>query len=195
LQLEFNPKYVKAYRLIGYENRMLRNEDFNDDKKDAGEMGSGDTVTALYKIVPVGVESEYLKKIDNLKYQNEDELSSAAKTIEVLTIKLRYKSPYENTSKLMEKVIIDQHTAFDKTSGNFRFASAVAEFGLLLRQSEFKGLANYDQVIDLAKNAKTQDDEGYRAEFIKMVKPQNCLIKAWWRGKMIEFFVMSYEYS
>lgn len=177
LQLEFNPKFVKAYRLIGYENRMLRNEDFNDDKKDAGEMGSGHTVTALYEIVPVGVESAYLKNIDELKYQTENGLSSAAKSNEVLTVKLRYKSPDENKSKLMEKVITDQQTSFDKTSENFRFAAAVAEFGLILRQSEFKGMANYEQVIDLAKNAKGSDEEGYRAEFIKLVKTAKMLDK------------------
>lgn len=177
LQLEFNPKFVKAYRLIGYENRMLRNEDFNDDKKDAGEMGSGHTVTALYEIVPVGVESAYLKNIDELKYQTENGLSSAAKSDEVLTVKLRYKSPDENKSKLMEKVITDQQTSFDKTSENFRFAVAVAEFGLFLRQSEFKGMANYEQVINLAKNAKGSDEEGYRAEFIKLVKTAKMLDK------------------
>ncbi|WP_188769464.1 vWA domain-containing protein [Emticicia aquatilis] len=177
LQLEFNPKFVKAYRLIGYENRMLRNEDFNDDKKDAGEMGSGHTVTALYEIVPVGVESAYLKNIDELKYQTENGLSAAAKSNEVLTVKLRYKSPDENKSKLMEKVITDQQKSFDKTSENFRFAIAVAEFGLILRQSEFKGMANYEQVIDLAKNAKGADEEGYRAEFIKLVKTAKMLDK------------------
>jgi Ca-activated chloride channel homolog len=177
LQLEFNPKYVKAYRLIGYENRMLRNEDFNDDKKDAGEMGSGHTVTALYEIIPVGIESNYMKNIDKTKYQTEKELTLAANSNEILTVKLRYKSPDENKSKLMEKVIIDQHTAFDKTSENFRFAASVAEFGLILRQSEFKGLAHYDQVIDLAKNAKGSDEEGYRAEFIKLVKTAKLLDK------------------
>ncbi len=177
LQLEFNPTFVKAYRLIGYENRMLRNEDFNDDKKDAGEMGSGHTVTALYEIVPVGVESAYLKNIDQLKYQTENGLSAAAKSNEVLTVKLRYKSPDENKSKLMEKVITDQQTSFDKTSENFRFAAAVAEFGLLLRQSEFRGMASYEQVIDLSKNAKGSDEEGYRAEFIKLVKTAKMLDK------------------
>ncbi len=177
LQLEFNPAFVKAYRLIGYENRMLHNEDFNDDKKDAGEMGSGHTVTALYEIVPVGIESAYLKNIDQLKYQTENGLSVAAKSNEVLTVKLRYKSPDENKSRLMEKVITDQQKSFDKTSENFRFAVAVAEFGLILRQSEFKGMANYEQVIDLAKNAKGSDDEGYRAEFIKLVKTAKMLDK------------------
>jgi Ca-activated chloride channel homolog len=177
LQLDFNPKYIKAYRLIGYENRMLRNEDFNDDKKDAGEMGSGHTVTAFYEIIPVGVESKYLKKVDKSKYQEAKVLTKEANSNEILTVKLRYKSPVENTSKLMEKVIIDQHIAFDKTSENFRFAAAVAEFGLLLRQSEFSGEAHYEQVIDLAKKAKGVDEEGYRAEFIKLVKTAKLLDK------------------
>lgn len=177
LQLDFNPKYIKAYRLIGYENRMLRNEDFNDDKKDAGEMGSGHTVTALYEIIPVGVESKYLKKVDKTKYQEAKVLTKEANSNEILTVKLRYKSPVENTSKLMEKVIIDQHIVFDKTSENFRFAAAVAEFGLLLRQSEFSGEAHYEQVIDLAKKAKGVDEEGYRAEFIKLVKTAKLLDK------------------
>jgi Ca-activated chloride channel homolog len=156
---------------------MLRNEDFNDDKKDAGEMGSGHTVTALYEIVPVGVESEYLKSVDKSKYQTEKELTSTAKTNEILTVKLRYKSPDEGKSKLMEKAIIDHHTTFDKTSENFRFAASVAEFGLILRQSEFKGSANYEQVISLAKDAKGTDEEGYRAEFIKLVKTAKLLDK------------------
>jgi Ca-activated chloride channel homolog len=168
LQLEFNPKYVKSYRLIGYENRMLKNEDFNNDQKDAGEMGSGHSVTALYEIIPVGVNSTYLT--DKLKYQNEQSLSPAANSNELLTIKLRYKKPNENQSKLIEKAVIDTHKAFEQTSEDFRFASAVAEFGLLLRGSDFKGNANYNHIIETAKAAKGKDDEGYRAEFIKLVK-------------------------
>jgi Ca-activated chloride channel homolog len=168
LQLEFNPKYVKAYRLIGYENRMLKNEDFNNDQKDAGEMGSGHSVTALYEIIPMGVNSSYLT--DKLKYQNEQSLSPAANSNELLTIKLRYKKPQENKSKLIEKAVIDTQKAFDQTSEDFRFASAVAEYGLLLRSSDFKGNANYNHIIETAKAAKGKDDEGYRAEFIRLVK-------------------------
>lgn len=170
LQLEFNPRFVKAYRLIGYENRMLQNEDFNDDKKDAGDMGSGHTVTALYEIVPVGVESEYLKEIDKLKYQTEKDLSDAAKSDEMLTVKLRYKDPDAIKSKLLEKIISSKQSLFDNTSDDFRFAAAVAQFGLILRQSAFKGSANYGKVIELAKKAKGNDEEGYRAEFIQLVK-------------------------
>jgi Ca-activated chloride channel homolog len=175
LQLEFNPNYVKAYRLIGYENRLLQNEDFNNDKKDAGEMGSGHTVTAFYEIIPVGVKSQYLKSIDNLKYQKTEKIIAETFNNEILTVKLRYKSPNENTSKLMEKVIDDKQKYFNTSSENFRFAAAVAEFGLILRNSDYKGEANYDQLIKLAKNAKGQDDEGYRAEFIKMVKTAQLL--------------------
>ncbi|RYU93296.1 vWA domain-containing protein [Emticicia agri] len=175
LQLEFNPKYVKAYRLIGYENRRLNNEDFNDDKKDAGEMGSGHTVTAIYEIIPAGIESQYLGKVDPLKYQENKNLTHVGNSNEVLTIKLRYKLPDENTSKLIEQVVYDKHTTFDKTSDNFRLAASVAEFGLLLRQSNFKGNANYEHIIATAKSARGNDEEGYRAEFIKLVKMAQLL--------------------
>lgn len=175
LQLEFNPKYVKAYRLIGYENRRLNNEDFNDDKKDAGEMGSGHTVTAIYEIVPTGVESQYLGKIDSLKYQENKTLTNIGNSNEVLTIKLRYKLPDENTSKLIEQVVLDKHTSFEKTSDDFRLAASIAEFGLLLRQSNFKGNANYEHIIATARSAKGSDEEGYRAEFLKLVKMAQLL--------------------
>jgi Ca-activated chloride channel family protein len=177
LQLEFNPKYVKGYRLIGYENRMLKNEDFHDDKKDAGEMGSGHTVTAIYELIPAGVESDYLKKVDALKYQKPYESTATASNNEVLTIKLRYKKPDAENSILMQEIVKDQHTAFDKTSNNFRFSVAVAGFGLILRQSEFKGTANYDNIITLAKAAFGNDDEGYRAEFVRLVKTAKELDK------------------
>ncbi|WP_337043302.1 vWA domain-containing protein [Emticicia sp. 17c] len=175
LQLEFNPKYVKAYRLIGYENRKLKNEDFNNDKKDAGEMGSGHSVTAIYEIVPAGAESNYLTSTDPLKYQQPKKLTETAQTNEVLTIKLRYKLPDETTSKLIENVVLDKHTSFENTSDNFRMAASVAEFGLLLRQSEFKGKANFNHVIATARAAKGNDEEGYRAEFIKLVKMAQLL--------------------
>ncbi len=167
-QLDFNPKYVKAYRLIGYENRALKNEDFNNDQKDAGEIGSGHTVTALYEIVPVGVKSNYFDT-DKSKYQAEkqDVLSSSN---EVLTIKLRYKNPEEDKSKLIEKTVLDTHVAFDKSSENLRWAASVAELGLLLRKSDYKGTANYSHILAVAKAAKGNDEEGHRAEFIKIVK-------------------------
>ena len=180
LQLEFNPAFVKAYRLIGYENRMLQNEDFNDDKKDAGEMGSGHTVTALYEIVPTGVESQYLKTIDKLKYQKTEEKypSNLVKSEEVLTVKLRYKLPDGNKSQLMEKAVNNESIAFNHASENFIFAASVAEFGLILRDSEYKGLASFEHVIESAKKAKGLDDEGYRSEFIKLVKTAKLLQKS-----------------
>ena len=177
IQIEFNPKHVKAYRLIGYENRMLKNEEFNDDKKDAGEMGSGHTVTALYEIVPTGVESQYLANVDPLKYQKVEE-THATKSGEMLTLKVRYKLPNGDKSMLIEKPVMDTHTPIANTSDNFRFSAAVAEFGLLLRSSEFKGTSTYDHVMTLAKNALSGDSEGYRAEFLKLVKTAKLLGKA-----------------
>lgn len=170
LQLEFNPKFVKGYRLIGYENRILKNEEFHDDKKDAGEMGSGHTVTALYEIIPAGVESAYLSKVDELKYQKTTEPTSASQSDELVTIKLRYKQPDSETSRLFEVLVRDTHTPFTRTSDNFRFAVSVAEWGLLLRKSEFKGTATYAQVIQTAQSALAKDSEGYRSEFVRLVK-------------------------
>lgn len=180
LQLEFNPKFVFAYRLIGYENRMLRNEDFNDDKKDAGEMGSGHTVTAIYEIIPVGTRSQYLKSIDKLKYQktNEKPMEMVGNSDEVLTVKLRYKTPQGNKSELIEKAVKNETKSFENTSENFRFSASVAEFGLILRGSEFKGNASYDHVLETAKKAKGLDNEGYRSEFIKIAKIAKLLDKS-----------------
>lgn len=169
IQVEFNPAKVQAYRLIGYENRMLKDVDFNDDKKDAGELGAGHTVTALYEIIPVGVKSEYLKSVDDLKYQS-NQNTNAANNDELMTIKFRYKKPSEDTSKLMTHVLKDKSKKLEETSDNFRFSASVAEFGLLLRDSEFKGNANYNQIISLAKGAKGNDSEGYRVEFIRLVE-------------------------
>ncbi len=176
LQLEFNPTKVKGYRLIGYENRMLQDEDFNDDKKDAGELGSGHTVTAIYEIIPAGVDSEFLTKVDKLKYQKEKKIKTkAAKSAELLTIKLRYKEPEGTESKLIEKPVIDTNLELNQTSDNFRWSAAVAGFGMLLRDSEFKKDAKYDLVIDLAKKAKGLDANGYRAELIQMMEDMNAL--------------------
>lgn len=175
LQLEFNPKYVKAYRLIGYENRALANEDFKNDLKDAGEMGSGHTVTAIYEIIPAGVESAFLP--DKLKYQQLTNTVVGTNSNEVCTVKIRYKQPDEDKSVQMETVVKDTNNALDKTSENFRFSVAVAEFGLLLRSSDFKGSANYEQIENLAKNAIGRDSEGYRAEFLRLVKTAKLLDK------------------
>lgn len=171
LQLEFNPTKVNGYRLIGYENRMLKNEDFNDDKKDAGELGSGHTVTAIYEIIPAGVKSEFIASVDDLKYQQKNKVKkSASKSEELLTIKLRYKQPDGDKSKLIKKPVIDNNIKLKNTSDNFRWSAAVAAFGMLLRDSEFKKDANYELAIRLAKKAKGEDENGYRAELIRMMQ-------------------------
>jgi Ca-activated chloride channel family protein len=176
LQIEFNPAKVQGYRLIGYENRLLNKEDFKDDKKDAGDLGSGHVVTALYEIVPVGVESEFLKEVDGLKYQKTKNVKISGGQ-EVMNIKLRYKSPESEISKLIEHPVVDQHLPIDQTSENLRFAAAVAEFGMLLRNSEFKQNSSYQNVLTLAIKAKEQDEEGYRKEFIELVKKAAALQK------------------
>jgi Ca-activated chloride channel family protein len=137
IQVEFNPANVTAYRLIGYENRKLSNEDFNNDKKDAGELGSGHTVTALYEIIPKGVDS-YFKPIDDLKYQqNKPKIEKAAYGDELLTVKFRYKAPDEEVSQLIVKTVENTITALDKTSDNFRWSAAVATYGMLLKDSDY----------------------------------------------------------
>lgn len=169
LQIEFNPVATIAYRLIGYENRMMAKEDFNDDKKDAGELGAGHTVTALYEVIPVGVTDSFTKKVDDLKYQSYPGVSNNFSN-EVLTLKLRYKKPDEDSSRLIITTVADKQTQLENTSANFRFSAAVAEFGLLLRNSAFKQDADYEQVISLAKNAVGKDVNSYRSEFISLVR-------------------------
>lgn len=177
IQVEFNPAKVQAYRLIGYENRLLQAQDFNDDKKDAGELGAGHSVTALYEIIPVGVESDVkLPDVDELKYQeNGGDRSSPSneyQSDELMLVKLRYKNPNETTSKLISQPIIDRAVQLENASANFRFSAAVAGFGMLLRDSEYKGSLNFDEVLRLANLSKGEDKEGYRAEFIRLV--ENC---------------------
>lgn len=179
LQIEFNPAKVQGYRLIGYENRMLAKEDFNDDKKDAGELGSGHTVTALYEVIPAGVKSDFLKNVDSLKYQNNIQpLSKSSHTDEMMTVKFRYKAPDGDVSKLIEHPLKDNQFSITKTSDNFRFAASVAEFGMLLRNSEFKASSSFDNIIRMAKKAKGNDEEGYRSEFIRLVESAQLLAKA-----------------
>jgi Ca-activated chloride channel family protein len=168
LQIEFNPKYVQSYRLVGYENRMLQNEDFNNDKKDAGDMGAGHTVTALYEIIATGKESNQPLAVDPLKYQLPKQ--AAGNTSEVLTVKLRYKDPSSSTSQLITQVLRWKQQDITAAPEDFRMATAVADFGLLLRNSEHKGNATWDQVLKLAGNARGTDEEGYRAEFVQLVK-------------------------
>jgi Ca-activated chloride channel family protein len=177
LQVEFNPAKVQAYRLVGYENRMLKARDFNDDLKDAGEMGAGHTVTALYEIIPVGVKSSFSGNVDELKYQSEKRPAVSSNSKELLTVKLRYKKPDGNVSKLITQPVIDNMLSFQQTSENFRFSAAVAEFGMLLRQSAFKQNASFDHVISSAQNAIGKDNEGYRAEFVKLAKSAKLLAK------------------
>lgn len=174
IQVEFNPEKVAGYRLIGYEDRLLNKEDFNDDKKDAGELGSGHTVTALYEIIPAGVKSKYLKSVDPLKYQQE-KISNESASNEILTVKFRYKKPTEETSQLIVHPLMDTEESFDKTSGNFRFAAAVADFSMLLRNSEFKGESTFEQVLHIANNSLGNDEEGYRKEFVSLVKKARTL--------------------
>lgn len=167
LQLEFNPHKIASYKLIGYENRLLNEEDFNDDTKDAGELGAGHTVTALYEVVLKG--SGNVPSVDPLRYQ-EAKQSEKASSKELLTVKFRYKKPEEDQSNLIVNHLMDKQVALSKTSNNFRFSAAVAEFGMLLRNSKYKANASYQQVIRLAKNSKGKDDNGYRAEFIRLVE-------------------------
>ena len=169
LQVEFNPAKVKAYRLIGYENRALKNEDFNNDKKDAGDLGSGHTVTALYEIIPHGVESEFYK-VDELKYQKPVILPGANSSEELVTIKFRYKAPQGSKSKLIVQPLKDDHRSLARASENFNWSAAVAAFGMLLRDSEYTNGYSFDQVIQLAESSRGQDKDGYRAEFISLVK-------------------------
>lgn len=170
LQVEFNPKFVNAYRLVGYESRLLDNEDFNDDSKDAGELGAGHTVTAFYEIVPVGVKMP-VGQVDKLKYQEQKEESAPRLTDsnDLLTVKLRYKNTNADVSQKMEvPVLANAPTA--TPSDDFNFALAVAMFGQLLKDSEFKGDATYDKVIDLAGKNLSNDANGYRHEFVRLVE-------------------------
>jgi Ca-activated chloride channel homolog len=177
LQLEFNPLKVKAYRLVGYESRLLKNEDFNNDKKDAGELGSGHTVTAFYEIIPAG-SSEHVPGVDELKYQKTTINPAAATTGEILTVKLRYKQPKQEVSKLLSAPLNGPVKPFETASENTRFATAVAEWGLLMRKSEFKDKASFDQVLDIARTAKGEDKEGYRSEFIRLVETSKQMVKS-----------------
>jgi len=169
IQVEFNPANVSAYRLIGYENRKLNNEDFNDDKKDAGEMGAGHVVTALYEIVPVGVELK--GKIDSLKYQTQTlEVKPIAFSDEVATLKLRYKLPEAEVSSLMTQTIKVSDRKKEMQSDNLKWSASMAQFGMLLRNSEYKGNTTYESTISLAQTAVGSDSEGYRRECVQLMK-------------------------
>jgi Ca-activated chloride channel family protein len=173
IQVEFNPAKVAAYRLIGYENRLLANEDFNDDRKDAGDVGSGHTVTALYEIIPVGVESPVtVTDVDPLRYQDAAAPARSSDSPELLFVKLRYKDPDGDTSRLMEVPVRD---ADARPSVDFRFASAVAAWGMLLRESEYCGTFGLAQVASLARESLGRDEGGYRGEFLRLVETAQSL--------------------
>ena len=167
IQVEFNPAEVTAYRLIGYENRILAAEDFNDDTKDAGEIGAGHTVTALFEIVPVGVAID-LPGVDDLKYQRSRNRRGASD--EMLTLKLRYKQPDGDTSKLLTFPVTDDGHGYVAASDDFKFAASVAAYGMLLRDSPHKGTASFDGVIELAGEGLGEDSHGYRAQFIELAR-------------------------
>ena len=171
-QLEFNPAEVEKYRLIGYENRLLNEEDFEDDTKDAGEIGAGHTVTALYEIIPKAPKKELDQ---NLKYQDVKLNEYAKKSKDLVTLKLRYKQPGTSKSKLLEQEVKARPLVINSTSNNFRFSAAVAGFGMLLRDSEHKGNITWDKVTLLAKLARGEDELGYRGEFIRLVNSAKLL--------------------
>jgi Ca-activated chloride channel family protein len=160
--------------LVGYEDRLLAKEDFNNDKKDAGDMGSGHTVTAFYEIVPAGVKDDYSQSVDPLKYQKTNAVT-ANNSDEMMTIKFRYKQPGSDQSKMSLVTVADKPESFNSTSADFRFASAVAEFGMLLRHSSFKQKSDFDQAISIAKAAKGKDDDGYRSEFVRLAESAKSL--------------------
>ena len=171
IQVEFNPEVVGSYRLIGYEKRVLANADFNDDTKDAGEIGAGHTVTALYEVVPAGAEMRPV--VDGLKYQPVPKVEPRRPgngNKEMLTLKLRYKKPDGETSRLSEFVVMDQGYTFNRASIDFQFAAAVAGYGMVLKDSTYKGTASFGSILEMAEAAKGNDVEGYRSEFITLVK-------------------------
>ena len=171
VQVEFNPAKVTAYRLIGYENRVMADQDFNDDTKDAGEIGAGHAVTALYEIVPAGKSVEVAPAVAELKYQTRSRPTEAASSGELLTLKLRYKQPAGDTSSLLTFPLKDDSAqTFNQTDRDFQFAAAVASFGMLLRDSKYKGNATYASVLEIATAAAQNDENGYREEFLELVR-------------------------
>lgn len=171
-QVEFNPALVQAYRLVGYENRLLNVEDFKDDKKDAGDMGSGHSVTVIYEIIPVGVKSDKIRSVNNLKYQHTSATQSlvAPSMLELATVKFRYKKPNGKTSMEISHVVNNTMRNIYQAGLNARFATSVAMMGMLLKNSEHKGTATYEKVLALGKSGKGNDEEGYREEYLKLVK-------------------------
>jgi len=171
-QVEFNPARVAGYRLVGYENRRLATQDFNDDKKDAGDVGAGHEVTAFYEVVPVGVETDS-PAVDPLRYQ--PERAPAATSAETLTVKVRAKRPDEATSSRWEFPFVDEGRSYAEASAEMKFAASVATFGMLLRGSAHKGTATYEAVLELAGEGVGSDPEGYRREFLDLVMKARAL--------------------
>lgn len=179
IQVEFNPAQVQAYRLLGYENRVLAKQDFNNDRKDAGEIGEGHTVTALYEIVPASVKfPDGRPLVDNLKYANNpaapaaapaEAAKSAPASNETMTVKLRYKQPLADTSVLVEVPVVDKEKKMVDAPGDFKFAASVAGFGMMLRNSQHAGELTWEQVRKLALAGKGSDDLGYRGEFLQLI--------------------------
>ncbi|MEE2789534.1 MAG: VWA domain-containing protein [Myxococcota bacterium] len=169
IQVEFNPRKVSGYRLIGYENRVMAHRDFSDDEKDAGELGAGHRVTALYELIPAN-STVSVPSVRPLRYQQTTLRASTGLADELMTVKLRYKKPAGQTSRLMTHAVPNNFVELAQASEAFRFASAVAEFAMLLRNSKYRGQASYDAVIHRAKGAMGQDMHGYRAEFVQLVR-------------------------
>ena len=172
IQVEFNPALVGAYRLIGYENRALEDEDFRDDAKDAGEIGMGHQVTALYEIIPAG--SADIPEVDMLKYRRPDSRQPAGSE-ELLTVKLRYKPQGSMISTQIETAVKDNGKTLEQTSADFRFAASVAGFAMLLRESDYLGTFGWNDCLALAKQARGEDEQGYRAEFTRLVEMAQLL--------------------
>ena len=168
LQVEFNPAQVKGYRLVGYENRRLRDEEFNDDARDGGDLGAGHSVTALYEIIPAGSD-EPVPGVDPLRYQQSAPRSEVG-VDEVLTVKVRYKRPGESESRLLARILTKPSDGEEGLSDAFRFASAVAEFGLLLRDSPYKGDASYERAYERAREALGEDEDGRRSELLSLIR-------------------------
>ncbi|WP_407429977.1 von Willebrand factor type A domain-containing protein [Arcticibacter sp.] len=174
LQLEFNPSRVQAYRLIGYENRSLNAEDFNNDLKDAGDVGAGHSVTALYEIIPHGVKSRFVGSVDELKYQR-DIPAGSDHADELVSVSLRYKAPNSNTSRLLKKTVGNEGVPLHNSSNDFRFSAAVAGYGMLLKKSEFVERYTFEMVADLANKAMSKDDDGFKSEFVRLVRASSLL--------------------
>ena len=173
IQVEFNPEHVSSYKLIGYENRLLAARDFNDDTKDAGEIGAGHAVTALYEIVP----TTYGQGVDTLRYQKTATEPAAARSNELLHLKVRYKEPAESQSRLLTWPVAHTRSPFASATADTRFAAAVASFGMLLRDSKHRGTATYSDVIGWASNARGADAQGLRTSFVALAMRAQAISK------------------